>query len=256
MKMGKWRTNKVNGITMKLPKCFRLPTPMELGKSKYNALPLKGFMSPSQKGEYTWDDWHRDMKKQYPIKYFITEDVFDWFDSKRRRINDAIYWLKSHTIRKYHLLDLRQPKTTSYCDSYRYGWIDSDRQMLLALFNILVNFCEKEKNVSEYIQFLKEEQNNNTDNIPLYDYSEQIKMFEEILDLYKYWKVDRPEKQKYLGDLLHRWSESRKEDEDNSWVDRGSQELFDEHTKLEKELLEEEECNMIRLIKVRGIMWT
>src|SRR5579863_10256158 len=132
---------------MNMWKIFRLPTPSELGLCKdteHNALPMRFLTSDAGP---TWEDWQEIVKKNYPIRYFLAEELVPWIRQKYRKyVTDPIYWIKCHLLPKhrYHLLDLRQPKSKHEGRPYRYGWIDSDTQMLYALFNILNNFVKHE----------------------------------------------------------------------------------------------------------------
>jgi len=47
---------------------FKLPSPKELGRSDYNALPMRNF---NHNNMYTWEDYYEELKIKYPIRYFI-----------------------------------------------------------------------------------------------------------------------------------------------------------------------------------------
>lgn len=106
------------------------------------------------------------------------------------------YWLRSHTINQYHLVDCRSKR-----NDYTWGWIDRDRLMLFACFQILVDFIEKEL------------PNSNTD----YSLGGWKEAKEEMEALYKWWTVDRNPR-------------ANSQDEDDEML--------------------------LRLMKVRGFMWT
>ena len=98
-----------------LKKIFKLPSPQDLGRSDCNALPSRNF-TPDCEG-YTWEDWREEVKKKYPIKYFFSETMVDFIKYNMyypiyRPIKDTKYCLVSHLVpgRRYHILDLRQPK--------------------------------------------------------------------------------------------------------------------------------------------------
>lgn len=48
-----------------------------------------------------------------------------------------LYWLRTHTIHRYHLVDCRNRW-------YRWGWCDRSELLLYASFAILTDFMEKE----------------------------------------------------------------------------------------------------------------
>jgi hypothetical protein len=211
-----------------LPKFLRLPTPVELGKAKYNALPIKRF---SKEGDYTWSDYKSEMKKDYPIKYFIFETADRWFRNNLiAPISKFKYYVRSHTIRKYHLLDLR-----SKSFGYDYGWRDSDTQMLLALMKIMENFIV-EQDTENRIIWLKEELKNNTDDNG-YRWEEDIKRCEELLAIQKWWRVDRQKKH----DEFH---------------DKDTYGDYKDYFEREEQLNKEDDEMMKKLIDMRGGMWT
>jgi len=74
-------------------------------------------------------------------------------------------------------------------------WCDKDRVMLLACFQLLVNFVEKEK--PQNIVDFKHDRN-------------QRAQWKEIQALYKYWKKDRPAEDKHIGEARLKWSKSIK----------------------------------------------
>jgi hypothetical protein len=134
-----------------LRKLFKLPSPKDLGRSEYNALPSREF-TPDVEG-YCWEDWHEEAKRLHPIKYWIAETAGDFFRYKiwlpiKRPFSDAHYWFVSHFIpsRRYHWLDLRQPckkGDARNIDCYRYGWADVPEKMLYAMFNLLKEYFDE-----------------------------------------------------------------------------------------------------------------
>jgi len=168
----------------------------------------------------------------------LIKSKWNWFI---RKISDFRYWVISHIVpkRRYHMLDLRQPK---YSGEYRYGWIDSDSQMLFALFNILNNFvknemqhwyCPSEEEVKVDCSLL------NHRNIYL-----------ETKAIHYWWNVERKRQQKMQGNLLKDWSEAR--------IANSSSEnqLWEDLRKAEASFEEKEEEMIQRLIKIRRALWT
>jgi hypothetical protein len=55
----------------------------------------------------------KEKPRKIPIRYFLSEELpFWWRVNVVNPINKITYWLKSHLFpsRRYHILDLRQPK--------------------------------------------------------------------------------------------------------------------------------------------------
>src|SRR5260221_14182527 len=108
---------------LKLPKWLRVPSPVDLGKATYNALPMKDIGNPNN--SYSWSDWEEEVKINYPIRYFLFETIPFKFSVKiKMPIEEAIYWVKCKLFKKYkfHLIDIRN---TNYkhdsLRNYTYG---------------------------------------------------------------------------------------------------------------------------------------
>lgn len=139
---------------------------------------------------------------------------------------DKILWaIRYRTINRYHMLNLQQKDGT--IDDYRYGWIDSDKQIVYACFNILCNFVEKEWEGGFPYQKNWDDLNEN-ERMYFEKYNASVK---EVETLYKYWKVDRVKKLKSLKDDTF---PTLKDEED---------------------FLKKEEEFLIRLIKIKGFLW-
>lgn len=218
------------------------------------SLPSKLF--PNYPGEYTWEDWEKDAKASYPIRYFLSHSIPAWWSYHvTRPIGDAWYWLKSHTFRRRHLLDLRQPWNQDYIDQYRYGYIDPDTQLLFAAFNILVSYVQERKQ-SKYHHNIDEEGIAASKKAMAKQHEatpqdlERISEEENILKLYIYWTEKRKAQQKHIVALLRDWSYHRLDDK-----------KIDNHTRwdllqaAEKEFDEEEDDMLHLLVKIRKLMW-
>lgn len=227
-------------------KIFQLPSPQELGwtQSDYNALPMRMFNQNTN--EHTWEDWEELMRKEYPVRYFFSETLPMWFHIRvQRPIKDAWYWMVCHLLpsRQYHWLSLRQPAhKEADMPGYKYGWIDSDTQMLYALFNILNNFvehempswyCPSEEDVQREPHLLHQRNN-----------------WLETKAIHYWWNVERPRQHKEYNEILHRWSEARKVDAPET------HKLWDELRKVEKAQEDKEDEMISRLLKIRRSLWT
>jgi hypothetical protein len=229
-----------------LRKFLKLPSPQELGRSEYNALPSRDF-TPDETG-YCWEDWHEEVKALHPIKYWIAETAGDflrykvWFPLKRP-VEKLRYWFVSHVIpsRRYHMLDLRQP------NGYRYGWQDVPEKMLYAMFNLLG-------------EYLKEEPYDLTTNYTIEQINadagmkHQHEQLQEAKAIHHWWTVTRHEEERVHQDLLHRWCELRKikEKRDSGEADKVFEVMKNDEEDQEKKLDE----MIARLMKIRRSLWT
>ncbi len=104
-----------------------------------SALPIKGLC---QLDDYTWEDWHKELKQTMPIRHFIVEDLYDKLSSLKTLLyDDPKYYLRSHLIpsKRFHMLEMRSPQ-----NGYKWGWCDRSSLLLYAPFAILRDFVEKE----------------------------------------------------------------------------------------------------------------
>lgn len=209
------------------------PGPKELGKSAHNALPLRSITPFTE--EYCWEDWRRDVKKDYPIRYFLTQTVSLWFFVKIIMPIQNLYWhLKDRFITKNYLVDIRQGYNGFDCYHSRY--IDGSEKILFACFNILRDFIKHGLLSKQY---------------SIYSNSsyEQKVIYDEALDIYDYWIFEREREYKAVDDLFIKFTEMSKNDKD-------------EHIKAKKawinaegEFSKTEDNMLIRLVKIRRSLW-
>lgn len=166
-------------------------------------------------------------------------------------VGNLFYWIRANTYNKYHLIDIRN--VDPLFSNYKWGWIDRDHAMRLAIWKLFIDYYEKE---SPQIGWQLEE------------HSSEIK--KEMDELYKYWKVDRPEKYKQLELLqdLHNIRFPFPEpipvlDTDGSpkyyKIPASTDEAYENNLtlyKMEKELEEEEDLNLIRILKIYRAFWS
>lgn len=219
-----------------------LPSPKKLGMAKSNALGSRDF--GTQPGQPTWEDWQEKVKAMYPVRYFLIEELVPMLKVKwRKYVWEPWYWLKCHLHprHRYHMLDLRQPKVKGE-HSYRYGWMDSDTQILYALFNILNNFvkhempswyCPSEEEVAEDPALLN-----------------QRNRYLEVKSIHYWWNVERKRQDKRHSELLSKWHDARQSNDPA--VHQYWTELKDD----EKANKDKEDEMLARLLKVRGSLWT
>lgn len=234
-----------------LRKLLKLPSPVELGRSEYNALQSRDF-TPDCVG-YTWEDWHAEVKKLHPVKYWIAETAGDFLRYKvwlriTRPITDAHYWFVSHVIpsRRFHMLDLRQPKgEISNIDAYRYGWNDVPEKMLYAMFNLLKEYF-KEEPYELTTHYTLEEINAD------FGMKAQYETLQEAKTILHWWQVGRKEERKIYSDLLHRWSELRKDKKTRKEADQ----VFEVMKNTEADWENKTDEMIARLMKIRRSLWT
>lgn len=148
--------------------------------------------------------------------------LWDWF-----RGTKPIYWLRTHTINRYHIVDIR-----SKYDDYKWGWVDRDHVMLLACFKILCDFVEKE--MYGHVDW---------------SWGPTCNARAEIMALYKYWTVERPAAERAVREAGEKSWEARK----NGQSDDA---LAEARHALSEAFDIAEDAALMRLMAVRRYMWT
>lgn len=228
-----------------LRRLFKLPGPKELGMSSSNALPSREF-TPDVEG-VCWEDWHQTVKEMHPIKYWIAETAADyikyniWF-TITRPIKRAHYWLISHTIRRYHILDLRQP------DEYKYGWQDTDTRILYANFNLLNEFVKHEM-PNFYCPTLEECENEQFG----FSNKAQRDAYFKILDLHNWWNYERKIEQFNIDNLRDAYHHRKY---DQKIRDQETEKMWNSLQEAETNFADKETDMLINLIKIRRSLWT
>lgn len=240
-------------------KLFRLPGPKDLGMSESNNVMPSRFFA-NFKGELSWEDYEDKIKELFPVRFFFAYIFYDfirydvWFKISSP-IGKLWHYLVSHLIpsRRYHMLDLRQPKSNVFTvDHYRYGWIDVTEKILLANFALLNEFVEKEVPNSYFVPSDEDIKNTSDKYGEKTSLIRQRDIHHEIMEIYNWWNSGRKAEAKEKNKLLTNWSDFRKIDPcsfetEKAWKDmQNAEEAFEAKT----------EEMLIRLIKIRNYLWT
>ncbi len=152
------------------------------------------------------------------------------------RVRDLPYWLRTHTINRYHLIDIRD-KGEGH--GYRWGWIDRDEVMLLACFTVLRDFVEKEKPFGRM------------------DSDKECPALAEIKDLYEWWMRGR----KAEHDAVHDTITAAPllcglEDIFAEHLPPAAVAQMDDHYQRLTALDDKDDAQLLRLMAVRRFLWT
>ena len=184
-------------------KRLKPPSPKELGWSESGALGSRK-LSPFHEGK-TWEDWEDHVKDKYPVRYFLTNTLPDWFSPVWYSISNFWYWLKCHTLKscKFHLVDLRGVDPLS---SYQYGFLDPRAVLELSAWKALRDYIEKCKPENPALHYTEEELKQS------HLAEEKLKRYDEPHALYKYWMVDRLMEAEREAVLYRQFKEASRED--------------------------------------------
>lgn len=81
---------------------------------------------------------NQERKRYQTLSPFLKPFTRRFWVNRRSELSEAYYWLRTHTVHRYHIIDIRGE------DGYAWGWIDRDHAMLLACFKLLRDFVERE----------------------------------------------------------------------------------------------------------------
>jgi len=177
----------------------------------------------------------------------------------RRFLLEVPYWIKSHTYRQWHMIDIRSKHDVH---RYSYGWIDADNRMLLACMKIFCHYVEEELDPKHdtmgRISLRKYMQEPGVDEYGS-DISPWNEYYKEVEEIYNWWVVNRPGKaalmQKESEGFDITWSTNADGtfNLDTTESVPGSKERLRE---LRDQLESDEAAMLLRLMAVRKGMWT
>jgi len=200
-----------------------------------------------------------------------------WHKWPFRHISKALYWLRTHTYNRYHMLDMRSP-----VNGYSWGYSDKSYLILFANMALLRDFIEKEKGFECHVDWRSaaEVAEARKDAWKLEgkasDYEEEDDWAAanrdahavarlEMLTIYDWWTRGRAAEHKKEDELLEAAYPNPFEFEPipgSNMLRLKSDEtpelrkLRDQCHDMETLLEEKDEEMLIRLIKVSGYMWT
>lgn len=263
---------------------------------------IRGTMKPSAATAKGWNSWKKEAEAKHPIRYWIAEEGLDKLQDIwcyiPERLNDVRYYINNRWVSRTHSL-------TAHPRDIKPGhWCDVGNRFLPCLFNELVDFVEIEQawhHVMWDAEARKRFQtpwwrkgwlrwrtwrcpdagiehliwasglvmdNNMGVNKGEEGYGAptgQALAAKEILELYRWWKVERPKRPDPMeasgwsaycdmrrnrgDDLLDFEDRTPEEAEMSKTALQKSQEMEEAYEKEDEEM-------MIRLIKVRQSLWT
>jgi hypothetical protein len=255
---------------------------------------IRGTAKPYATDSKGWKEWEVSAKAKHPIRYWIVEEAFDKIQKVVSwpidKLYDAKYYIVNRWIDQSHAL-VAHPKHIKP-GQYR----DFDCRILVCLFDELVDFVEIEKAYSNYRWSEEKQkgmkwwqvgrwrtrtwrsaeaglahlewESTLTNEEWIEDKSQakltfQAETAKEIIALYKWWTEvypNRPEPMDasgwsaYCDDKRDRGIKFLEEDpEEDKWDTRS---MHDKMCEMEKSYEAEDTQMLIRLIKIRGSLWT
>jgi len=255
---------------------------------------LRGTAKPAALDGDGWKKWNQDAKQAHPIRYWIAEEGLDYLQNTIMWPVDKLYSLKYYIVNRW--IDQSHALVAHPEHVKPGQWMDLDYRILYCLFDELVDFVEIEKAYSNFrwdaekqkdmrwwqggrwrtrtwrsaeagIDYLKWEMSL-TDEEWIDDKSKakptaQAEAAQEILELYTWWTETYPNRPDPFD--LSGWS-ARCEDKRERGIgffetdpeeDREeTRKILDKNNEIEAQYNQEEEEMLIRLIKLRGSLWS
>lgn len=214
------------------------PGPKELGLSERNALGLRKF-TPFQKG-FMWEDWDEIVKRDYPVRYFITEVVFAYLSRLLYRCRRWCYKWESLLFKHEYKIDLRDADPLH---GYEYGYVSPQEIIERACWKALMMHVEthlENPHTRGYSDEEKQEQ----------WFLDEVERYDEFQTLYTYWTVTRGEDEAASTALMRRMDAAVADNDEERY--RELQTQFLNNNKAEdaknQEMLE-------RVVKLCPFMW-
>ena len=246
-----------------------------------------------------WDDWHERAHQQSPFIHWLTDHglnkLQNFFCWPKDKMGDIRAYVRNRYITKTHLAvtDLEPGK-----------WHETEERLLHSMFALLVEFVEVESAWHHAMWSEKEEREklgcptsiidelltgkwrSAKTGVDHYEWaatlahddgtpSGQAKAAIEILELYRWWTVTRPNRldpwhlfeklsEETIDDNLgifatprmRRQAKKAKSKEQRADSKSAYRQSMDEQERLTKQYEQEDEDMMIRLVKVRSALWT
>lgn len=226
---------------LKLRKFFRLPGPKELGWSDHDALGSRHF-TPFQEGK-TWEDWEEHVRKEYPVRFFLSETLPNFFRPVGWKAGRVWYWIKCHVLpsHRFHLLDFRG---VDPLHEYTHGYMDPCTVVWLAAWAALRSYVEKEEPTDPASWASPEELAEE----PLKD---QKARYDEAIELHRWWMKGRAAEEAEES-RLHKAVDDARTTHDREAYDEASRPWLEYHRWRE----DHDEEMFLRLCKLRRSLWT
>lgn len=213
---------------------------------------VRGSPKPLSAGYEEWCAWEKSAQTK-KIRYWLAEDGLDG-------LQDIVEWPLKFFKRSCRYFYLRYiAKSHALTSSLKRGdYHEFETRMLHALFDELVNFVEIEEDIThlEWAKELKyDEEICNKDDPKFGKPTPQALAAQEILELYHWWKDQRPKR----PDPYDASGEREFWDNYGAWDDQFDDALrpFRQATrKIEDQQYDEDTEMLIRLVKLRTDIWT
>lgn len=200
---------------------------------------LFGVKRPSSATMQQWGVWKQDYKQNHKFLYFFTEVVV-------HRLQNLVCYPKEF------VQAIRNAYDNAFCYKTHVlsgtlemgSWHDYDKRLLNCMFESFCDVVEiefaglvsdKYRDPEAAMQYIKEQVSRDMTECEYTSELDRILFFKTVLELYNWWRIERPIRQKQMEEVDCDWK------------------LYNDRESLN--YIEDEDM-MIKLIKIRGGLWT
>lgn len=255
---------------------------------------VRGTEKPEFLSADGWKKWHSDAKKKHPFRYWVVETGVSYLEKMFMWPLDRLYSAKYYVVNRW--VDQSHALVAHSKHIKPGNWMDLDNRILYCLFDELVDFVEIEKAHKNFlwdsdkhkdmkwwqvgrwrtrtwrcaeagIDYLKWEMTLTNeeciDNKELAVPTAQAKSAREIMELYDWWTnvyPNRPDAYDVSG--WTKYCENKRErgigfmETDPLENREETNKILERNSEIENEYNKEDEEMLIRLVKLRGSLWT
>lgn len=205
-----------------------------------------------------WYEWESTTRAKFPLKYFLFETFPMFFRIRIRNIKDFKYHIKQKYFRGYHCLKLdvkrfKYPYGKDHLSNY--SWMDTDTQIELFMFQILVNYVEKELGYESLKEQIVngEAEHNNAEAFELYEWFVNDFCYDHNRQILDNLYAKYPEHAQYEKFIF---SNSKPKTQRERDYNRDKAIAYGRINDYDELMNQEMTKNLIRLVKIRGSLWT
>jgi hypothetical protein len=215
---------------------------------------IRGEKKPHYLSFEGWDNWRKELKAKHSWRYWFAEEFLDTLQNIVYFPGD-LWWsiqceYRNRFVNHTHALVSKLP---------RGEWYDMDTRILHCLFDAFCyEFCEgeiggrsgkkNEKGKEGFYRYVAWAENSVNEEYPCPDH--QIEAAKQFRELYEWWTIHRPNRK----DPMDFYEEKENKNPISHYLDK--KQRYKQAEELEEQYEKEDTEKLIKLIELRGSMWT
>lgn len=207
-------------LKLKLRKLFCLPTIKDLGWGT-SGLPIRKY----KPDDHTWKDYELLMKKDYPIRWFICEEIPKFYNNLiGYRIKHLQHYYWENIRDRYFIVDCRIATKNTVKHDYDFCYYVESHRLLVSSFAVLLDKINRSPECLNTTYYLSSviQSDRMIDDLKLKlkklkknskNYKKNYKLIEDMIKSEEYnshWDRERLEQMRELNRLVQWWNIDRK----------------------------------------------